>query len=99
MHRLEQLLAAEMPPRFAALPPPTGAMSLDNVSYAAPGSHRALVHGVQLDIAPGEIVGVVGPSGSGKSTLARLLTGIVPPNVGCVRIASAVPHSTAAREH
>ena len=86
MHRLDRLLDAEAPPRFAALPEPTGALTLENVSYAAPGAHRPLVRGVQLEIRAGEIVGVVGPSGSGKSTLARLLTGIVPASAGSVRI-------------
>jgi peptide/nickel transport system ATP-binding protein len=35
-----------------------------------------IVHDVAFDIAPGEIVGVIGESGSGKSTLARVLAGI-----------------------
>jgi PrtD family type I secretion system ABC transporter len=86
LRRLDALLETDAPARFAALPPPTGALSLDNVSYAAPGSGRPIVRGVQLEIAAGEIVGIVGPSGSGKSTLARLVTGIVPATAGCVRI-------------
>jgi peptide/nickel transport system ATP-binding protein len=42
---------------------------------------RALF-GVDLDIRPGETVGLVGESGSGKTTLARVLMGIIPPDEG-----------------
>ncbi|MFE9437983.1 ABC transporter ATP-binding protein [Streptomyces sp. NPDC006602] len=38
--------------------------------------------GVDLDIAPGEILTVVGPSGCGKSTLLRTLAGLLPPLAG-----------------
>jgi peptide/nickel transport system ATP-binding protein len=38
--------------------------------------------GVDLDIRPGETVGLVGESGSGKTTLARVLMGIIPPDEG-----------------
>ncbi len=38
--------------------------------------HRTVLHGVDLTVREGEIVGVVGESGSGKSTLARCVAGL-----------------------
>ena len=45
------------------------------------------LRGVDLDVAPGEFLSVVGPSGSGKSTLFHIIGGLTPPTSGSVRIA------------
>jgi ABC-type multidrug transport system fused ATPase/permease subunit len=47
---------------------------------------RDVLHGIDLDLEPGERVAVVGPSGAGKSTLGRLLAGIHPPREGRVEV-------------
>jgi ABC-type multidrug transport system fused ATPase/permease subunit len=47
---------------------------------------RDVLHGIDLDLEPGERVAVVGPSGAGKSTLGRLLAGIHPPRHGRVEV-------------
>jgi ABC-type multidrug transport system fused ATPase/permease subunit len=47
---------------------------------------RDVLHGIDLDLEPGERVAVVGPSGAGKSTLGRLLAGIHPPREGLVEV-------------
>jgi ABC-type nitrate/sulfonate/bicarbonate transport system ATPase subunit len=53
------------------------------------GSVRAL-EGVDLDVAAGEIVAVVGPSGCGKATLLELVCGLQAPDAGTIRTAPAV---------
>ncbi len=46
--------------------------------------HRTVLSIEQLDVAPGEVLGIIGPVGCGKSLLIRLLSGIVVPSGGSV---------------
>jgi lipopolysaccharide transport system ATP-binding protein len=48
------------------------------------------LHGVDLDIRPGEIFGVLGGNGAGKSTLLKVMAGIYPATSGSVRVAGTV---------
>jgi ATPase subunit of ABC transporter with duplicated ATPase domains len=52
-------------------------------------AHRTLFEGVDLTVAPGDVVGVVGANGAGKSTLLRILAGDLDPLDGTVSIAPA----------
>ncbi|TGZ03357.1 ABC transporter ATP-binding protein [Streptomyces rhizosphaericola] len=58
-----------------------------DVHYGRGRKRRRALHGVTLDVAPGEAVGVIGETGSGKSTLARTVLGLVPASAGSIRIA------------
>ncbi|MFA9273510.1 MAG: type I secretion system permease/ATPase [Candidatus Aquirickettsiella gammari] len=85
--RLNELLGA-FPARAAGmeLEKPQGALSVETVTAAPPGSTVAIIKGLSFAIQPGDVLGIIGPSGSGKSTLARLLVGVWPAAVGKVRL-------------
>jgi len=51
-----------------------GCLAARELSFAYDA--RTVLHGVDLTVAPGEIVGLLGPNGSGKSTLIKVLTGV-----------------------
>jgi len=57
----------------------------DDVRFAYREGHDVL-HGVGLDLHPGDRLAIVGPSGAGKSTLGRLLAGVHPPRTGRVAV-------------
>jgi peptide/nickel transport system ATP-binding protein len=74
-------------PRGDATEEPTAVMDTfecDNLTVKYGGN--TAVEGVDLKIAPGEILGLVGESGSGKSTVARCALGLLAPSDGTVRL-------------
>lgn len=70
-------------------------ISLQQVSktYETPAGKFSALKQIDLDIRPGEFVGVVGKSGSGKSTLLNMLAGIDRPSSGSVAVAGTEIHS------
>ena len=54
------------------------------------GANRALEN-VNLTVAPGRVVGLLGPNGSGKTTLIKLANGLLTPTAGELRICGALP--------
>ncbi len=57
-------------------------LELRGVSYRYPGYAREVLVGVDLSIADGEIVGLVGPNDAGKSTLCLVASGLAPASIG-----------------
>ncbi len=55
------------------------------------------VEDLNLEIAPGEVYGLLGPNGSGKSTTLKMILGLVPPTRGRVAIFGRDPHSVSTR--
>ena len=85
--RLEALLeVVPARPPGMSLPPPRGALQVEQLVAGAPGSQAPILRGVQFALAPGNVLAVVGPSAAGKTTLARLLVGLWPAQSGKVRL-------------
>ena len=58
-----------------------------NVSFRTPNGTVQAVRGVDIDVAPGEMVGVVGESGSGKSVTFLSILGLLPNSIGPILVA------------
>ncbi|GAA4511561.1 ABC transporter ATP-binding protein [Brevibacterium yomogidense] len=56
-----------------------------------PSSDNHVLRGVDLAVAPGEVVAVVGTTGAGKSTLAKIAAGLAAPSHGCARLVTSRP--------
>jgi PrtD family type I secretion system ABC transporter len=68
------------------LPPPTGALSFQEVYGGPPGVTRPVLGEVSFDLECGTCLGLTGPSAAGKSTLARIAVGVWRPIKGVVRL-------------
>jgi iron complex transport system ATP-binding protein len=66
------------------------------------GRGDRVIDDVSLDVADGDVVGIIGPNGSGKTTLLRLLSGALSPRAGTVRLGDAeiarIPGRTLAKQ-
>ena len=84
--RLSDTLGQDTAQRiYTRLPEPQGRLTVENVGMRGSGG-RPILFGVSLDIAPGEMLGVIGPSGAGKTTFAKIAAGAIAPDTGAVRI-------------
>jgi len=68
------------------LSPAPHALRLRDVHFTYPGAARPALDGIDLDLAPGRRVAVVGQSGAGKSTLAGVLLRFLPYDAGSVTL-------------
>jgi len=49
---------------------------------------QTVLHGIDLDVKPGEVVAIIGPSGSGKTTLLRSINLLEQPEAGTIKVVS-----------
>ncbi len=71
------------------LPRPAARLTVTNVGVAGGPGQPPLLSAIAFELKPGEALGVIGRSGAGKSTLARLVTGLLKPSAGEVRLGGA----------
>lgn len=64
------------------------ALHVRHLTFRYPGASHHTLQGFNLEVAPGEVVGITGPSGAGKTTLLKLLTGALVPDSGAIFIDS-----------
>jgi subfamily B ATP-binding cassette protein HlyB/CyaB len=88
MQRMGDILntRTELPQSRQTLPPIQGAIAFDGIRFRYRPDGPLILDGVSLEIAAGQVIGIVGRSGSGKSTLAKLLQRLYIPEHGTVRI-------------
>lgn len=47
---------------------------------------QTVLHGIDLEVKPGEVVAIIGPSGSGKTTLLRCINLLEQPEAGTIKV-------------
>ena len=84
---LNTIIASQMPTRNEA--DPRGHIRIEGVEkvFSTAAGDIVALKGIDLDIAPGELVCLLGPSGCGKSTLLNAIAGFSSPSAGSIQVA------------
>ncbi|WP_419039485.1 ABC transporter ATP-binding protein [Enorma massiliensis] len=77
---------AESPRRPAVKPGASPVVRLRDVTYTYPGGGASVRH-LNLEVYPGEFVGLVGQNGAGKTTATKLVNGLLKPSSGTIEVA------------
>ena len=64
----------------------SGAVEFRDLAFAFPGASTPMFESVNLKLAPGEVLLIVGDNGAGKTTLARLILGLLEPTRGQILV-------------
>ena len=92
---LERDVVVQDEPGAVTAPTLTGTLTFDHVIFAYPAEHEdgsmavqrpKVLHDIDFEVAPGEVVSLVGSSGAGKSTIAQLVPRLYDPDEGAVLV-------------
>ena len=72
----------------------SGKLVIEADGVAKSYGDRPIVRGLTLRVERGDRIGIVGPNGAGKTTLLNLLTGVIPPDAGTVRLGTNIAAAT-----
>lgn len=88
MRRLNEVLDTEPAMTFPDIADEDleGSIHFDHVTFTYPTDESPILKDISFEVAPGEMVGVVGPTGAGKSTLAQLIPRLFDPQEGSISI-------------
>lgn len=90
LERIGDLMAVEPDIRETAGAKPLSlkqaAIHIRDLSFAYPDAEREALHDINLDIAPGGTLGILGKTGSGKTTLVKLLLRVYEAPAGTIRV-------------
>ena len=88
MRRLNEVLDTEPAMTFPDIPDEDleGSIHFDHVTFTYPTDESPILKDISFEVAPGQMVGVVGATGAGKSTLAQLIPRLFDPQEGSVSI-------------
>ena len=81
---LDHVSSVPEPVNPQPMPQIQGRIQIDDIGFRY--GNRAVIRGLSLDIAPGEMIGLVGQSGSGKSTMVNLICRFYDVSEGAIRI-------------
>jgi ATP-binding cassette subfamily B protein len=79
-------IAIEDAPDATDLETVTGAVEFDDVSFAYDSENERVLDDIDIDVTPGETVGLVGPTGAGKTTIIKLLLRLYDVSEGAIRV-------------
>ncbi|RSK02917.1 ABC transporter ATP-binding protein [Streptococcus gordonii] len=88
MRRLNEVLDTEPAMTFPDIADEDleGSIRFDHVTFTYPTDESPILKDISFEVAPGQMVGVVGATGAGKSTLAQLIPRLFDPQEGSVSI-------------